>query len=86
MPLVSIQPVSSPAFATDKFRIVEGDDLKVYLDKLESREGKAPAGVPDDEPMEAGAGTSTAAEGSVPNVTPQGGSEAGAGSGGMETD
>ncbi|CAD6585126.1 MAG: hypothetical protein CYPHOPRED_002973 [Cyphobasidiales sp. Tagirdzhanova-0007] len=86
VPLVSIQPVSSPAFATDKFRIVEGDDLKVYLDKLESREGKAPAGVPDDEPMEAGAGTSTAAEGSVPNVTPQGGSEAGAGSGGMETD
>ena len=84
-PLISVQPVSSSAFVTDKFRIVEGEDLKTYLDRLESREGKAPASIPDDEPMEAGPAT-TSAVAPIPDVPAQGGTEASGGSGGMETD
>jgi len=55
VPIDSIKPTQSSAYNSDKFHIIEGDDVKVYLDRLESREGKAPAGIPDDEPMEAGA-------------------------------
>jgi len=77
---------SSAAFANDKFRIIEGDDLKPYLDAMDAKEGKAPAGIPDDEPLMSGAGGGEGI-GTSPDVPAGGGSDAATGgSGSMETD
>jgi hypothetical protein len=87
VPIDSIKPTQSSAYNSDKFHIIEGDDVKVYLDRLESREGKAPAGIPDDEPMEAGAsGTAAATEASQPAAGAGDGTGPAGGSGSMETD
>lgn len=84
VPIKSIQPTSgsSDAFIADKFTIVEGDALNTYLERMPVREGAAPAGIPDDEPLEAGAEAPT--EGTV---MPGGdGDIADGGSGNMQTD
>lgn len=84
VPIKSIQQTSgsSDAFIADKFTIVEGDALNTYLERMPVREGAAPAGVPDDEPLEAGAHAPT--EGTV---MPGGdGNIADGGSGNMQTD
>lgn len=83
-PVTSIQPTlgSSDAFIADRFTIIEGDALQTFLERMPVREGAAPAGVPDDEPLEAGAHQPT--EGTV---QPGGdGNIADGGSGNMETD
>lgn len=83
-PIKSIQATlgSSENFLADRFTIIEGDSLQTYLERMPVREGAAPAGIPDDEPLEAGAAAPT--EGS----TMPGGSDnvADGGSGNMQTD
>lgn len=75
MPITSIVSAADPArFEAEKFHIVEGDDLQVYLDRLESVAAGAPGGNSgsndDDEGMAAepasGADPSAAAPGSMP--------------------
>lgn len=88
-PIESIQAVSTKSYKADKFRIIEGDDIKVYLDRLESREGKAPAGTGDDESMatDGGASSSSAqAAAQTSSASPAGGSSEAQGSTSMETD
>ena len=83
-PIKSIQHTtgSNEAFISDRFTIVEGDALNTYLERMPVREGNAPAGIPDDEPLEAGAHVPT--EGTT---LPGGdGNIADGGSGNMQTD
>ena len=83
VPINSIQATSgsSENFLADRFTIIEGDALSTYLERMPAREGAAPAGVPDDEPLEAGAQAPT--EGTV---LPGGDNVADGGSGNMQTD
>lgn len=77
----SIIPVSSSssseAYLSERFAIVEGDDLKTYLDRLEPRENNAPptAGVAGQNEPATAAGADAPASSNDP-----------AGSGSMETD
>lgn len=53
-PLTSIVSAKDPAqFETDKFHIIEGESLQVYLDRLEYLTGQAPAVASEDNAMEA---------------------------------
>jgi len=73
----SIVPVSasssSEAYLNERFTIVEGDDLKHYLDRLEPKEGAAPA-------------TGTESTQGAPAAETAAGSEPAATGGSMETD
>lgn len=82
-PIKSIQATSgsSETFLSDRFTIIEGDALQTYLERMPVREGAAPAGIPDDEPLEAGAHAPT--EGTT---LPGSDNVADGGSGNMETD
>lgn len=82
-PIKSIQATSgsSDAFLADKFNIIESEALQPYLERMPVREGAAPAGIPDDEPLESGAHAPT--EGTV---LPGTDNVADGGSGNMQTD